>query len=347
MHHRHTVRSALAALFLYAAQEAPGVSSSAWAQGTPAASAQKTVEDYMREGRDLAQKDRKEEARVAYLEAWKLTKSFDLACNLGLVESKLKRSRDALEHLTYCKENYPTVRDEALTAKLAMLRAEIAKVRAEVGAARIRVTRDDGESVEGARVFVDGQPLGKVGADGRVEQPLLRADDIFVDAGSRRFTASLKGCEDAGVVLAVPKGGTVDTALLLSCKTKISMGLVYAGIGVAAVGVGVGIGSFVYSSGRRDDGQPIFDEVTAKDGLGACLLPKNSVKCAELKSAVSDWSLFRGIGIGGVALGGAAAAATVVYVLVVGSSPKSSDAGIQASFSVMPGGGSAVLRGSF
>jgi tetratricopeptide (TPR) repeat protein len=337
----------LAALFLYAAQGAAGVSSAAWAQGAPAAGAPKTAEDYMREGRDHAQKDRNEEARMSYLEAWKLKKSFDLACNLGLVESKLQRSRDALEHLTYCEQNYPTARDEALTAKFEKLRAEIQKVRAEVGAARAQVTRDDGESPEGARVFVDGQPVGRVGADGKVEQPLLTTGEFYVDAGSRRFSASLKGCADASVVLGVPKGGTVAPALLLSCKKKVNKGLVYAGIGVAAVGVGAGIGALVYSGSRRDDGQPIFDELVAKDGLGACLLPKNSVKCAELESAVSDWSLFRGIGIGGLALGGAAAAATVVYVLVGGSAPKSADTGVQASFGVMPGGGGAVVRGTF
>jgi hypothetical protein len=301
----------------------------------------------MDQGREFALSDQNEEARISYLEAWKREKRYDVACNLGLVESELNRSREALEHLTYCREKFPVLLDGGLKPKLEFLLGKIEDVRAEVGAARIRVARDDGESAEGARVFVDGQPVGKVGAKGQVEHPFLASGDIFVDAGSRRFSASLKGCADASVVLGVPKGVTVAPALLLSCKKKVNKGLVYAGIGVAAVGVGVGIGTLVYSGSRRDDGQPIFDELTAKDGLGACHLPKNSVKCVELESAVSEWSLFRGIGIGGVVLGGAAAAATVVYVLVEGSSPKQSNAGVQASFGVLPGGGSAVLRGSF
>lgn len=347
MHYRQIVRTGLAALIFYAAQGAPGVAEPAMAQGVPAAGAERTADDYVTEGRKLANLGKSREAYDAYMKAWMQKQPFDLACNLGVVELDLGMARDALEHFTYCERNYPSVRSDQQKATFEQLSGFIKTARAQVGAARIKVTRDDGESAEGARVLVDGRPVGKVGAGGEVEQPLLQKGEVFVDAGSRRFTASLKGCADGSVVLAVPKGGTVDAPLMLSCAKKVSKVWVIAGISAAAVGVGVGIGSLVYSGIRYDDGRPAYEELKAKDGSGACFLPQNSVKCEELKSTVLDWNLFRGIGIGGLVFGGAAATATLVYVLVGGSAPKQSGSGVQASVGVMPGGGGAVLRGSF
>jgi hypothetical protein len=209
------------------------------------------------------------------------------------------------------------------------------------------VTRDDGGSAEEARVFVDGQPAGKIGVGGKLEQPLLQTDDVFVNPGGRRFSARMKDCEEGEVVLAVPSGGTVAPVLELSCKRKISWALVGMGGSAALAGYvlgGVGIG---ISESRYSDGKPIFDELKAADGPGACLLPKNSVRCAELESAYSDYSLWQKIGIGGVILGGVAAGATFMYLLSGGSPPKESEGGVRPIFSVMPGGGGAFLRGSF
>jgi hypothetical protein len=171
--------------------------------------------------------------------------------------------------------------------------------------------------------------------------------EVFVDAGSRRFSASLAGCEEAVTVLAVPKGGTVDAGLVLSCRKKISWPLVIAGASVAAAGVGVGIGAAVHSSARSADAQSLFDELKAKDGFDACLVATNQMRCNEFTTAHGDSQVFKGIAIGGFVVGGAAAAATLVYVLVGRSRAGKSESGLQPSIAIGPGGGSAVVRGSF
>jgi len=347
MRSRYLVRAVVATLLLCAAQGAPGVAAPAWAQGAPATGVEKTTDDYVNEGREFAMKGKFQEAYNAYMKAWAEKQPFDLACNLAVAEVELNKHREAMEHFTYCEQNFPSVRDEKQEAISKILREFLADTRRKVGVARIRVTRDDGGSAEGTRVFVDGQPVGKIGGGGKLEQPLLRTEDVFVNPGSRRFSARMKGCAEGEAVLAVSPGGEVAPALELACRKTISRGWVIAGASAAAVGVGVGVGGVVYSGSRRTDGQPVFDELKAAEGPGACLLPKNSVKCAELHSAYDDYSLWQKIGIGGVIFGGVAAGATLVYLLTGGSAPKESDSGVQASFGVMPGGGGAVLRGSF
>jgi hypothetical protein len=292
------------------------------------------------------QKGDYKKAREHFLEAWKRKKSFDLAGNLGVVELKLNMARDAAEHLTYCEENYPAVTNEEQTAKLESLRGLLKDARTKVGVARIRVTRDDGKSAEGAQVFVNGRPVGQVASGGRLEQPLLSTEDIFVDEGSWRFSATLEDCANADTVLAVPKGKTINASLLLSCKKRVSKPLVIVGASLAAVGIGLGIGGLVHSSGRRDDAQPVFDKLKSEYGLAACLDTANQAPCDELASGVYDWHLFKGIGVGGFALAGVGAA-MVASAFLWPSAPKSSNPRVEAAFSVVPGGGGAMVRGSF
>lgn len=310
--------------------------------------AEKTADEYALEGRELAARNDFQGAYAAYMEAWKRKRSFDIAGNLGVAELRLGRMREAAEHLTYCEQNYPAVRDAEQTKKLEVVRELLKEARAQVGVARIRVTRDDGGSAAGAGVFVDGRPVGRVEEGGRLEQPLLLlSPEVFVDPGSRTFSASLPGCEDAVTVLAVPKGGAVDAGLMLSCRRQISWPLVIAGASVAAAGIGVGIGTAVHSGARSADADAAWVELYDKEGGAACRNPANLARCNDIVSGDEDWRLYRGIAIGSFVVAGAAATATLIYVLVGGSSPAKKDAGIQAGVAVLPGGGSAVVRGSF
>lgn len=307
---------------------------------------QKTSEEYALEARELAERNDYRSARALLMEVWRLKQSYDIAGNLGVTELRLGRMREAAEHLTYCEQNFPAVRDAEQTEKLETVRGLLKEAREQVGVARIRVTRDDGGSAEGAGVFVDGRPVGKVAAGGGVEQPLLSSPEVFVDAGSRRFSASLAGCKEAVAVMAVTKGGAVDAGLVLSCRKEISLPLVIAGASVAAAGIGVGIGTWVHSSARRGDAQSVFDELK-KGGLDACLDAANQVRCNELTASYDDSQLFKGLAVGGFVVGGVATAATLIYVLAGRSPGPKPESRVQTALVVGPGGGSAVVRGSF
>lgn len=320
------------------------------AQPAQSTGAEKTADEYALEGRELASRDDMQGAYRAYIEAWKRKKSYDVAGNLGVAELRLGKARDAAEHLTFCEQNFPVMKDAEQTKKLETLRGLFREARAQVGGARIRVTTDDGRSAEGASVFVDGRRVGQADAGGGVEQPLGITGEVFVDAGSRRFAASLPGCQEGQAVLGIPKGGSVDVGVVIECRTKISIPLLAAGIGVTAAGIGVGIGTLVHSNARDKRADEVWFEIYGKDqDRGACNRPsKYEDLCAELESAHSDWQVYQGIAIGSFVVGGAAAVATVAYVLSRGTSKgKAEKPAIQAAFSAMPGGGGAVVWGSF
>jgi hypothetical protein len=346
MRYRHILWSSVAALFLSAAPEVLGASGRAWAQGAPSKGSKAYIDPDVAVGRELVQKGNYNKAREHFLKAWKRKQSYDLAGNLGDVALELKMPRDAAEHLTYCVENSPALPTAHQEATLTVVRALLKTAREMIGVARLRVTRDDGKSAEGAQVFVNGRLVGKVIAGGHVKQPLLSTEDVFVDDGSSRYSAVLEDCADAEAVLSVAKGKTINTNLVLSCKKRISVPWVIAGTSAAVVGIGFGIGGLVYSSSRRDDGQPAFDMLKSEHGPTACSDGADKVKCDELASAVNDWNVFRGIGIGGFALAGVGVA-IATGALLWPSAPKSSNPRVEAAFSVVPGGGGAMVRGSF
>lgn len=348
-------RSIPAGLLLFAAVLAPSVpalgqpsAGAAGAQRSPGGG-EKTADEYVREGRELAIKNDLQGAYQAYQAAWRLKRTYDIAGNLGVVELKLGKARDAAEHLTYCEQNFPSVRDAALTERLTRLQALLKEARAQVGFARVRVTPEDGSSAEGAEILVDGMVVGRAGAGGRLVHPVLQSDGMFVDAGSRTFAARRPGCKEGRAVMWVGKGSTVDV-VLSPCRRELSMPLVIAGSSLAVVGLGLGIGSAIYSGVRSSDEDAIWVELATKDGQSACYPPANASRCEDLDDAYADRQIFRGLAIGGFVLGGAAVVATAIYVVTGRSkSPPSSqgDVKVQASFSPAPGGGSAVLWGTF
>jgi hypothetical protein len=341
------------ALILMAPAAGVAVTGVALAEPPPARGVEKTADEYAHEARRLALKKDFRGAYPLYLEAWRRKKSYDIAGNLAGTELELGKTRDAAEHLAFCVQNFPAIRDAALTKKLESVRELLQKARAKVGAARIRVARDDGGPAERTRVFVDGRPVGQVDANGEVEQPLMASSEVFVDPGSRMFTATYAGCDEGVATLRVAEGGTVDVRLLLLCRSKLSIPLIVTGLGVAAAGVGLGIGATVHSNARSGDADAAWNELLGKDNRRhACTLEANESRCDELEDAHDDSQAFKWVAVSGFVVGGAAAAATVGYVMTwrIGLSTAGSEhqgSPVQAAFRVMPGGGGAVIRGVF
>jgi hypothetical protein len=329
----------------------------------------KTADDYALEGRKLALKPGMlPDARNLLLTAWSMKRSYDIAGNLGSIEFELGLMRDAAEHLSFCQQNFPAVRDADQTQKLAVVEQLLKEARAQVGGVRIRVTDPDGLELEGAEVLVDGKVIGRA--------PLV--DEVFVEAGTRMLSARQPGHQEASKTLEAAKGGSESVTLVLPVvvqapnpKDKVAppppgkkrVALIAAGAGLAAVGLGLGVGFTLASNGKTSDAQAVWDELHAQTNPEACKLPSNDALCANLRSAYDSRETLRGVAIGGYIAGGVLALGTAAYALLPSSmlprallkheAPATTGARTSASVSVSVtpsvtlSGGGAVVHGTF
>lgn len=316
----------------------------------PDAADVKRAEELFRKGGEHYAAKRYAEAEAAYLEAWSIKKTFDIASNLGHTEVQLGKLKEAARHFQYALRNWP-FSGKAEPRELAEKR--YLEVRGKVGSIRVRV------SVRGARVRVGEEEVGESPMD----------DEVFVDPGATKVTATLSGYKGAEMMVEAKAGGVHEAVLALekaeekkpgngkvghgkaegSTGEALRLGVLIGGAALGAVGLGVGIGATVHSNAKSEEAGLIVQELYARDGRDACVLPSNQPRCDDLTSASDARATFRGLAIGSFLVGGAAAAGTVVYAIV--SRPKVSDRkqerSVQAAFSVTPGGGGVVVRGSF
>jgi hypothetical protein len=103
-------------------------------------------------------------AYTSFLQAWRLKQHYQIAANLGRAELKLRKYRDAAEHLTYFLREASAVGPDERKAAQAMLD----EARAKVGALTIIVDRP------GAVVLVDGVAIGRCGHPTALWRPDLR-----------------------------------------------------------------------------------------------------------------------------------------------------------------------------
>jgi hypothetical protein len=165
----------------------------AYAQDPPATGGSieddsRKADELFKQGKNAYTAGKLQEAHDAYLRAWQLKRSHDIASNLGNTELQLGLKRDAAEHLAYCVRNFPPTVDETKRQNT-MRKFEAA--RADVGALSIKT------NVRGAEVFVDGKSVGIA--------PLEA--EIYADPGERVVEARLPEHEPAIVKVQVVKAG--------------------------------------------------------------------------------------------------------------------------------------------
>lgn len=308
------------------------------------------------QGRLLAGKGDFKGAYPLYLDAWNEKKSYDIAGNLALAEMKLGRLREAAEHFFYCEQNYPSVKDPEMVKKLEVVRKLSEEVRSQVGTVKIHVTRDDGKSAEGAEVLMDGRFLGRVGAGGVVEHPLLGSGKpMFGEIGNRSISARMdcgtgKNAAETAAVM-VNKGRESSVALTLQCREVFPLwpSLVAGGVGV--LGVGAGVATLLMSNSRLNEAEELYGKLLTADGRGACLLPENKADCDKMAEADSASVTLRTLSIAGFATGGAGLVAAGVlsylHIRSKGTEPTSREVQVQASPVVYPGGGGMWISGRF
>jgi tetratricopeptide (TPR) repeat protein len=250
------------------------------------------VADLYKRANTLYDQKKLAEAESLYLEAWKLKKTYDIACNVGALELDLGKPREAAEYFAFALREFPAGGKAAAREQLSV---RLGLARAQVGALHVRV------NVAGARVAVGDREIGKAPVD----------DEVFVSPGTVTVSASAPGYEQAIQTVQVAKGGSADVALTLKePQRSLVPAYVMGGVGAAAlIGGGVLIG---LAQSKKSTAQTLATQTNH-----ACPVSTASQQgaCKDLESAATSGDTFGNAGIGLLATAGVAAAGVATYLL--------------------------------
>jgi hypothetical protein len=133
--------------------------------------------EFFREGNQLFMQGKLTPAREAYLKAWALAPTFDIACNLGRTEVELGMKREAADHLSFCLENFSASSRPEFREAEDKFRELLTAIRPTLAALHFFV------NPAGAEVAVDRAIIGKA--------PIRR--EIFVEPGDHEVVIRLAG----------------------------------------------------------------------------------------------------------------------------------------------------------
>jgi hypothetical protein len=329
----------------------------AYAQDAPAAGGSieddsRKADELFKQGKSAYTAGKLQEAHDAYLRAWQLKRSHDIASNLGNTELQLGLKRDAAEHLAYCVRNFPPTVDETKRQNT-MRKFEAA--RADVGALSIKT------NVRGAEVFVDGKSVGVA--------PLEA--EIYADPGERVVEARLPEHEPAIVKVQVVKAGATGAAqeVVLALVPKVkrdgplsgseaqpppplppptpagpSKALIITGAALAGAGVVMGTTFALLSDAKASDAAAGRATMLTMGASAACGATP-SASCQAVESAGQARATFANASAWSFIAGGALGAATVIYALAAPRAAKASATRVAPTLAV--GGGGVVVRGEW
>ena len=247
----------------------------------------------------------KQGAYEAFKAAWSLQKSYDIAGNLGVVELKLGKYRDAAEHLAFSLDNFPPTGEEA---KQKATEKKLAEALTEVGRLHVRVIADDG-SATGASVTLNGRPIGTV--------PI--AGTLFVEPGATTIAATLAGYNDARNEITVAKGSEQQVTLTLR-RRGANVGIVVGGAVVTGVGAVTGVVLAVLAGGKGSDANASLAKLMGSGGSNPCQTSVST--CATIHSDLVAHDAFARGTVGAFAAAGAIGIATLSYALLAPRSSK-------------------------
>lgn len=295
-----------AAFIALAVAASAGLATSARASDPPLA---KTLmvqaEAYFQQGNDEFEKQRWSAAEVAYLEAWKIIRTFDVAANLGEVELHLHKMRDAAQHLSYGLRTAPPSSTQAQRERTQHFLDQATEA---VGALRLRV------NVAGARVELEG--------NGTTLQ--IPAQDVpyvvFVEPGTWTVVAKHDGYFEAKETIHAKAGWSqeVELKLLPHSSEHKSKALIATGLGVTGAAIVTGIVFELMAANKGTEAQKKFDEVVNARGPSACD-PVDASGCPELQKLLTAKQTLGSVGAWSLIGAGILGAATVSYALI---SPK-------------------------
>ncbi len=282
------------------------------------AASEDKADELRKQGNTLSREGRLPEAIDAYKASFRLSETFAVAANLGNLELRLQRYRDAAEHLAFAIRLAP---DDATPAVVDALRKGLAEAQQHVGALRIRV------GVDYAEVTVDGLDVDWLDV----------AHDVFVEPGSHTVAAARAGYAAGRKTIEVTAGAHVEVELALSPLASSAPGtpappvaspqadegksirlpIIVAGASAATVGAVLGVVFTVLANGKSSQTATLGNELRARAGAAACDHPSaaNAAECSRLQSLFGGQSTFRNAAIGSFVAGGALALGTGAYAL--------------------------------
>lgn len=300
-----------------------------------------TADSLYNQGNDAYDRGDYSLAFELYTGAFKLRKSYDIARNIGLTELKLGRFKDAIGHLSYSLDLYPSNRPDTKKQVVAWL----AEARAQVGKLSLRV------SPESAECRVAGAAAG----------PDAREEDLLVDPGEVKIECRAAGRRTEKRTITIEKGGRAELALALAPDaTGPGPGpgdgsprtvLVWAGSAAAATGLGVGAAVGVVSLVKASEADGMLARLRDETNRSSpCAAPK-AAGCDELYALRREQDAFGNTAFWMLIAGGVAGAGTLAYGLVTAPAKGSAPAAPAPKAAVVPlvGPGTAgvVLSGAF
>ena len=295
----------------------------------------------------LSREGRLTEALEAYSQAFSLNKTCATAANLGNLELKLERYRDAAEHLaralTACgAPNPPTLRQT--------LADGLAQATLRIGILRIRLTFDN------AQVLVDGQQLdprevGAVYLHPGSHTVVVSLNDTLVD--QRILNIKAGAVLDVEVTQPSAPARTADAGLSSagseSPTRSKSFTLLVTGFGVVASGLALGAAFTVGANNRLSQAISARDALVAQSGPAACApsLTQNATACANLRGVLQDHAVFSDVAVWAFVAAGGAAAASATYAFWPISNAPVSEARAHIAPLVTPQGGGVLFHASF
>jgi hypothetical protein len=318
----------LLGMSLLLACAAPGV---AHAQPTPAGAGADPARQHYDEGNRLYDEGRQADAEAAYERAWAIRQSYDVALQLGSAELDQKKYREAAEHLAYAQANVPIGAKEETRKTIG---TRLALALGQVGAVRVVVSLPDAE------VLLDGAVVGR--------SPLGRA--LYVEPGSHTVAARTLSGQRVEQPLEAKAGSEQQVTLALADETAAAEGpspvVLGVGYGVSAVGIVVGAVLLGLAGGKTSDADALLGNVVAARGA-AQPCRTGGADCAELQSLRADSDQLTRAGAWTVISAGVLAGATTAYLLgsLSGSAERNPDVALGGGW--LPGGGSAVVSGTW
>ncbi|MBX3127083.1 MAG: PEGA domain-containing protein [Polyangiaceae bacterium] len=293
----------------------------------PAPARADSVEELYRRGNELYRQKRWQEAYDAYVAAFAVRKSVDIAGNLGDVALTLGKPREAAEHLALALRHFPTGKPEARQ------RAEerLAQAKALVGTLTVTV------NVEGARVLLGEREVGRA--------PLEH--ELYVEAGATHVRVTAPGYAEERRTVALDRGeakslvislqpeaapavaptpppeppaparppaqerGAGASSSGLSTKTAVLIG----GSALTAVGLGVGIAGLVSRGSAQSDADSLQRRARTELGPNGCAVSPNATVCRDLVDALDrreSAATLSTVGFIGAGVFGAATVAALV-----------------------------------
>lgn len=276
-----------------------------------------------------------QEAYICYKKGYEKTPNFMWAANLGNVEVKLGKYKDAIPHLEFALEHVDAGSPNAELTRQ-RLRAKIAEATAQVAVVTLSLTP---ANTQGASVAINGNVVGIT--------PL--AEPIILDAGNYKLTATHPQFEDLSYDLVAQPNTTPTLNLQMTPRagggggdegvSGAMIGVAVAG-GVLALGaIGAGIGLFVAAGSKSSEREDIATDL---GDTTVCSDPTTTdPRCSQIQDLADDENTFTAAGTAMLIVGGVLAAGTVVAVILWPSS--SSDTGLW----IAPGPTSLHVGGTF